>query len=121
MCRYVQGEGPGVAAVSDGRQATTYPRTMVCGSAAWRHQLRTARGRGATRVWGSGGRKGVGEWKAPHQPAAQEWPNSADDSSVVAGTEPESGEGRRGKGSTRVSSMTGEAGRGGLGMTAASE
>lgn len=51
----------------------------------------------------------------------QEWPSSAVSSSPVSGTEPESRAGRSGKGSTRVSSMTGAAGCGGLGMTAASE
>lgn len=54
-------------------------------------------------------------------PAVQEWPSSAVSSSPVSGTEPESRAGRSGKGSTRVSSMTGAAGCGGLGMTAASE
>lgn len=53
--------------------------------------------------------------------AVQEWPSSAVSSSPVSGTEPESRAGRSGKGSTRVSSMTGAAGCGGLGMTAASE
>lgn len=51
----------------------------------------------------------------------QEWPSSAVSSSPVSGTEPESRAGRSGKASTRVSSTTGDAGCGGLGMTAASE
>ncbi len=55
------------------------------------------------------------------RPARYEWPSSADVSSSVAGTEPESEAGRSGKGSTRVSSMTGGAGWGVFGMTAASE
>jgi hypothetical protein len=50
-----------------------------------------------------------------------EWPSSSVSSSAATGTEPESEAGRRGNGSTRVSSMTGGAGWGGLGMTAASE
>ncbi len=53
--------------------------------------------------------------------APQEWPSSAVSSSPMSGTEPESRTGRSGKGSTRVSSTTGAAGCGGLGMTAASE
>src|SRR3954447_21755084 len=53
--------------------------------------------------------------------AGYECPSSAVSSSGITGTEPESGAGRRGNGSTRVSSITGDAGWGGLGMTAASE
>lgn len=57
----------------------------------------------------------------PAAAADQECPSSAVSSSPMSGTEPESRAGRSGKGSTRVSSMTGAAGCGGLGMTAASE
>lgn len=64
-------------------------------------------------------------WGQParNQPAGggYEWPSSAVSSSPVVGTEPESRDGRSGKGSTRVSSITGAGGWGGLGMTAASE
>lgn len=52
---------------------------------------------------------------------AYECPSSSVSSSAVAATDPESGTGRSGNGSTRVSSMTGEGGCGGRGMTAASE
>ncbi len=69
----------------------------------------------------SPGRVTVTATRPSAQPAPYECPSSADDASSVAGTEPESGDGRRGKGSTRVSSMTGGAGCGGFGMTAASE
>ncbi|CAM5703595.1 hypothetical protein STENM327S_02857 [Streptomyces tendae] len=51
----------------------------------------------------------------------QECPNSAEAWSSLTGTEPESAAGRNGNGSTRVSSITGGATRGGFGMTAASE
>jgi anti-sigma regulatory factor (Ser/Thr protein kinase) len=51
----------------------------------------------------------------------QEWPSSAVSSSPASGTEPESRAGRSGNASTFISSMTGGAGCGGLGMTAASE
>ena len=50
-----------------------------------------------------------------------ECPSSAESSSGTLGTEPESRAGRSGKGSTRVSSITGGAGCGGFGITAASE
>lgn len=59
--------------------------------------------------------------RPPETQRRYECPSSAVSSSLVSGTEPESRAGRRGKGSTRVSSMTGGAGWGGLGMTAASE
>ena len=51
----------------------------------------------------------------------QECPSSADASSSVTGTDPESGAGRSGNGSIRVSSITGGAGCGVFGITAASE
>ena len=65
--------------------------------------------------------EGIFGTSEPAPRGGYEWPSSAESSSCVAGTEPESGDGRRGKGSIRVSSMTGGAGRGGFGMTAASE
>lgn len=55
------------------------------------------------------------------RPELYECPNSAESSSAPTETDPESGAGRSGNGSTRVSSTTGGAGRGGFGMTAASE
>lgn len=58
----------------------------------------------------------------PRQAARRgyEWPRSAAGRSAV-GTEPVSGDGRRGNSSEAIESSTGGAGRSGAGMTAASE